>query len=76
MVDPAVPNGLVVFSALGMGTGYSRPRDSGDKVVSDPFIVERARGFRRAAPLAQVGGAGQSYAQWRSYVTPAGVERH
>jgi hypothetical protein len=66
MADPAVPNGLVVFSALGMGPGYSHPRDSGDKVVSDPFIVERARGFRRAAPLAQVGGGSQSYAQWRA----------
>jgi hypothetical protein len=75
MADPAVPNGLVVFSALGMGPGYSRPRDTGEKVVSDPFIVERARGFRRATPLAQVGGD-QSYARWQSYVTPAAVERH
>jgi hypothetical protein len=75
MRDPAVPHGLIVFSALGMGPGYSRPRDSGDKVVSDRFIVGRARGFRRAAPLVEVGSSGQSYATWQSYVTPA-VERH
>jgi hypothetical protein len=43
MHDPAVPHGLVVFSALGMGPGYRR-----DKVVTDRLIVERARGFRRA----------------------------
>ena len=74
MRDPAVPHGLVVFSALGMGPGYPR-----DKIVSDRLIVERARGFRRAAPLAEVGSGGQSYANWQSFVTPAataGVERH
>jgi hypothetical protein len=74
MCDPAVPHGLVIFSALGMGAGYPR-----DKIVSDRLIVERARGFRRAAPLAEVGSGGQSYAGWQSYVTPptaAGAERH
>jgi hypothetical protein len=70
MRDPAVPHGLIVFSALGMGPGYSRPRESGDKVVSDRFIVDRARGFRRAVPLAEVGN-GQSYVTWQTY-----VERH
>jgi len=79
MRDPAVPHGLIVFSALGMGPGYSRPRESGEKVVSDRFIVDRARGFRRAAPLAEVGAGCQSYAHWQSYVTSAaygGVERY
>jgi hypothetical protein len=74
MRDPAVPHGLVVFSALGMGPGYPR-----DKIVSDRMIVERARGFRRAAPLATLASGGQSYASWQSYVTSpaaAGIERH
>jgi hypothetical protein len=74
MCDPAVPHGLIVFSALGMGPGYPR-----DKIVSDRLIVERARGFRRAAPLAEVGSGSQSYSTWQSYVTPpaaASVERH
>ena len=74
MRDPAVPHGLIVFSALGMGPGYPR-----DKIVSDRLIVERARGFRRAAPLAEVGSGGQSYASWQSFVTPpaaAVIERH
>jgi hypothetical protein len=74
MRDPAVPHGLVVFSALGMGPGYPR-----DKVVSDRLIVERARGFRRAAPLAEVTGGSPSYSTWQSYVSPpapAAVERH
>ncbi|HEY2594418.1 MAG TPA: hypothetical protein VGK33_11000 [Chloroflexota bacterium] len=73
MRDPSVPHGLVVFSALGMGPGYPR-----DKIVSDHVIVERARGFRRAAPLATLASSGQSYAGWDSYVTSsaAGVEQH
>jgi hypothetical protein len=74
MCDPAVPHGLIVFSSLGMGPGFPR-----DKIATDRLILERARGFRRAAPLAEVGSAGQSYARWQSYVTPpaaAGVERH
>jgi hypothetical protein len=48
MRDPAVPHGLVVFSSLGIGPDYPR-----DRIVSDRLIVERARGFRRAAPLAE-----------------------
>jgi hypothetical protein len=74
MRDPAVPYGLVVFSSLGMGSDYPR-----DKVVSDRLIVERARGFRRAAPLAEVGASGQSYVSWQCCISPApvvGVERH
>jgi hypothetical protein len=73
MRDPAVPHGLVVFSSLGMGSDYPR-----DKVVSDRLIVERGRGFRRAAPLAEVGASGQSYASWQRSITPVprvGVER-
>ncbi|MBV9354270.1 MAG: hypothetical protein JO023_01960 [Chloroflexi bacterium] len=70
MRDPAVPHGLVVFSALGMGAGYPR-----DKIVSDRLIVERARGFRRAVPLADVGSTGQSYASWPNRAAD-GVERH
>jgi hypothetical protein len=50
MRDPAVPHGLIVFSSLGMGPGYPR-----DRIISDRLIVERARGFRRAAPLAETG---------------------
>jgi hypothetical protein len=74
MHDPAVPHGLVVFSALGMGPGYPR-----DKIVSDRLIIERARGFRRAAPLPTSASGGGSYATWQTYVTlpaTAGVERH
>jgi hypothetical protein len=44
--DPAYPNGLIVFSSLGMGPGFKQ-----GKVVSDLAIVQRARTFREAAPL-------------------------
>src|SRR5438105_14489188 len=54
--DPAYPNGLIVFSSLGMGSGYPQ-----GKVVTDIAILGRARrcqqsgpnsrGFREAAPL-------------------------
>jgi hypothetical protein len=44
--DPAFPNGLVVFSSLGMGPGFPQ-----GTVVSDPAILRRARPFREAAPL-------------------------
>jgi hypothetical protein len=54
--DPAYPNGLIVFSSLGMGPGYPQ-----GKVVTDVAILRRARqcqrsspdgrGFREAAPL-------------------------
>ena len=42
--DPAYPNGLIVFSSLGMGPGYPQ-----GKVVTD--ILRRARPFREAAPI-------------------------
>jgi hypothetical protein len=64
MRDPAVPHGLIMFSSLGMGSGYPR-----DRIVSDRLIVERARGFRRAAPLAEASGH-RSYASWLSSATP------
>jgi hypothetical protein len=64
MRDPAVPHGLVMFSSLGMGSGYPR-----DRIVSDRLIIERARGFRRAAPLAEAGGR-RSYASWLNSATP------
>ncbi|HET6315404.1 MAG TPA: hypothetical protein VFG86_03020, partial [Chloroflexota bacterium] len=54
--DPAYPNGLIVFSSLGMGPGFPQ-----GKVVTDIAILRRARrcqqsspncrGFREAAPL-------------------------
>ncbi len=65
--DPAVPNGLVVFSSLGMGPNYPE-----GKIMVDPLVLNRARRFRQAAPVAQIGG-------WQSYVTPSAggsVQRH
>ena len=44
--DPAFPNGLVVFSSLGMGPGFPQ-----GAVVSDPAVLRRAHPFREAAPL-------------------------
>jgi hypothetical protein len=44
--DAAYPNGLVVFSSLGMGPGFPQ-----GKVVTDAAILRRARPFREAAPL-------------------------
>ena len=44
--DPAYPNGLIVFSSLGMGPGFPQA-----KVVTDPAVLRRARPFREAAPL-------------------------
>jgi hypothetical protein len=65
MRDPKVPHGMIVFSALGMGPTFPR-----DKIVSDRLIVERARGFRPAAPLAEVCTGSQSYTSWQSYGSP------
>jgi len=44
--DPAYPNGLIVFSSLGMGQGFPQ-----GKVVTDMAVLRRARQFREAAPL-------------------------
>jgi hypothetical protein len=44
--DPAYPNGLVVFSSLGMGSGYPQ-----GTVVTDAAVLRRARPFREATPL-------------------------
>jgi hypothetical protein len=44
--DPAYPNGLVVFSSLGMGPGFPQ-----GKVVTDVAILRRARPFREAVPV-------------------------
>jgi hypothetical protein len=44
--DPAYPNGLVVFSSLGVGPGFPQ-----GKVVTDVAILRRARPFREASPL-------------------------
>jgi hypothetical protein len=44
--DPAYPNGLIVFSSLGMGPGFPQ-----GKVVTDIAVLRRARQFREAAPL-------------------------
>jgi hypothetical protein len=43
--DPLYPNGLVVFSSLGMGDEYPEGR-----VVARPSVLRRARGFREASP--------------------------
>jgi hypothetical protein len=66
--DPAYPNGLVVFSSLGMGPGFPQ-----GKVVTDAAMLRRARPFREAAPLpisswTSIGGS-------RS-VAPAAPVRH
>jgi hypothetical protein len=44
--DPEYPNGLLVFSSLGMGTAFKQRQ-----VVTDREIVIRARTFREAKPL-------------------------
>jgi len=44
--NPEYPNGLVVFSSLGMGSGFKQ----GD-VLADRDIISRARTFREAKPL-------------------------
>ena len=44
--DPAYPNGLLVFSSLGMGPGFPQ-----GKVVTDVAILRRARPFREAAAV-------------------------
>ena len=51
--DSAYPNGLIVFSSLGMGPGYPQ-----GKVVTDVVILRRARPFREAAPLPTTSWAG------------------
>ena len=51
--DPAYPNGLIVFSSLGMGPGYPQ-----GKVVTDVAVLRRARPFRAATPLPSTGWAG------------------
>lgn len=51
--DPAYPNGLIVFSSLGMGPGYPQ-----GKVVTDAAVLRRARPFRAATPLPSTGWAG------------------
>ena len=44
--DPAYPNGLIVFSSLGMGPGFPQ-----GKVVTDIAVLRRARPFREAAQI-------------------------
>ncbi len=44
--DPTYPNGLIVFSSLGMGPAFPQ-----GKVVTDIAVLRRARPFREAAPL-------------------------
>jgi hypothetical protein len=44
--DPEYPNGLIVFSSLGMGTDFKQ-RD----IVTNSAILNRARTFRDAKPL-------------------------
>src|SRR5438105_12579694 len=43
--DPAYPNGLIVFSSLGMGPGFPQ-----GKVVTDVAILRRARQGQRSSP--------------------------
>lgn len=51
--DPAYPNGLIVFSSLGMGPCYPQ-----GKVVTDVAVLRRARPFRAATPLPSTGWGG------------------
>ncbi len=64
--DPAYPNGLRVFSSLGMGTLFSQ-----GKLVTDQTVLRRARSFREAAPLPVTSWFGQtSYAAPPSAAAP------
>jgi hypothetical protein len=61
--DDQYPNGLVVFSSLGMGNHFPQ-----GKVVTDPIVLARARGFREATPTPELDG----WAAFRSsYVAAA-----
>jgi len=53
--DPDYPNGLRVFSSLGMGTLFPQ-----GKLVTDQTVLRRARSFREAAPLAPTSWFGQT----------------
>jgi hypothetical protein len=64
--DPDYPNGLRVFSSLGMGTLFPQ-----GKLVTDQTVLRRARSFREAAPLAPTSWFGQtSYAAKPSAAAP------
>jgi hypothetical protein len=64
--DPDYPNGLRVFSSLGMGTLFPQ-----GKLVTDQTVLRRARSFREAAPLAPTSWFGQtSYAATPSAAAP------
>jgi hypothetical protein len=68
--DAQYPNGLVVFSSLGMSNHFPQ-----GKVVTDPIILDRARGFREARPMPDLDG----WATFRtSYVAaaPSAPVRH
>jgi hypothetical protein len=64
--DPDYPNGLRVFSSLGMGTLFPQ-----GKLVTNQTVLRRARSFREAAPLAPTSWIGQtSYAATPSAAAP------
>ena len=67
--DPAYPNGLVVFSSLGMGPHFPQ-----GKVVTDTAILRRSRPFREAAPLPTNSWFGQT--AWVPTAAAAGPVRH
>jgi hypothetical protein len=68
--DPAYPNGLIVFSSLGMGPGFPQ-----GKVVTDVAVLRRARPFREAAPLPSTSWAGITGAS-STTTAPLGPVRH
>ena len=67
--DPAYPNGLIVFSSLGMGPGFPQ-----GKVVTDITILRRARPFREASPLPAASWTSSGYSV--SMPAPAAPIRH
>jgi hypothetical protein len=67
--DPAYPNGLVVFSSLGMGPGFPQ-----GKVVTDIAVLRRARPFREASPLPVTAWTSTGYSA--SVPAPAVPIRH
>jgi hypothetical protein len=68
--DATVPYGLVVFSSLGMGSRFPQGRVVSRSEREGRTIVDRARPFRQADPLAE-----SSNGTWyrKSYVTAPSV---
>jgi hypothetical protein len=69
--DAQYPNGLVVFSSLGMGNHFPQ-----GKIVTDPIVLDRARGFREARAMPDLDGwATSALAMWRlRQARPSGID--